>query len=525
MSRHSDSRGGIDRHGHGIHGRDGVALLTAAEAAALDADASTRAGVPPGVLMENAGRAAAQLVHAFHPDGLIVAVAGAGNNGGDAVVAARVLLGWGRDVVLVHAGARPPAAHLTHGHDLPVLAGNGAVAAVEHAAVVIDGILGTGASGAPRGSAADWIAHIARARGAVVALDLPSGIDATSGAVAAQAVNADLTVTFGWPKLGMLLLPARRCCGRIIAVEIGFPPLERFDAEAITPGWAHARLPVRAADAHKSTVGRVFVLAGSTGMAGAAVLCANAAQRAGAGYVRIGSVAENRVIVQTAVPEATFVDAAQLDDAAFAGMDALVAGPGIGTHDGALAALGRALELTPELPTLLDADALNLFARDADELRAIARGRPLLITPHPGEMARLLASNTADIAAAPVDAAREASARFGAAVLLKGQPSIIAMEGEPLLVATAGSSDLATAGMGDHLAGVAGAFLAAGAPPRVAAGLALQYSGRAAQLARRGRSLSPRDVTAALPRAFARSAAYLPPVAFPFIVFDQPAPW
>lgn len=523
MRRHRRGQG-IEVHGRGVHGRDRVALLTAAEAAALDADAVASAGVRDGVLMETAGRTAAQIIHNLYPEGRIVALAGAGNNGGDAAVAARVLLSWGRDVALVHTSPRPPAAHLLHGHDVPVLTSDAALTAVEYATVVIDGILGTGASGVPRESAARWIDSTAGTRGAVVALDLPSGIDPTTGAVPAQAVHAALTITFGWPKLGMLLHPARAHCGRILAVEIGFPPLDQFTAEAITPAWAHARLPVRTPGAHKSTVGRVFVLAGSTGMAGAAVLCASAAQRAGAGYVRIGSVADNRVVVQTAVPEATFVDAAALDDTAVAGMDALVAGPGLGTGDAALAALRRALELTPRLPTLLDADALNLLARDADQLRSIARARPLLITPHPGEMARLLGGSAADIAAAPVEAARDAADRFGAAVLLKGQPSLVAAADQPLLVATGGSSDLATAGMGDHLAGVAGAFLAAGATPRAAAGLALHYSGLAAQLARRGRSLSPRDVTATLPRAFARTAAYTPPDAFPFIVFDQPAP-
>ncbi len=512
-----------DRHGHETYGRDVVALPTAAQAAALDAAAREQAGVPERVLMENAGRAAAQLVHALYPHGRVVALAGSGNNGGDAVVAARALAAWGRDVALVAAGSRPPATELQHGHDVPVFAGDAAEAAVAYGDVVIDGILGTGSGGAPRGTAAEWIERLAGARGNVVALDLPSGIDATSGEVPGSAVRAALTVTFGWPKLGMMLHPARAYCGRIVAVEIGFPPLTTFDAALITPAWAHARLPERAPDAHKGTAGRVFVLAGSSGMGGAAVLCARAAQRAGAGYVRIGSVADNRVILQTAVPAATFVDAERLDEAALAGMEAVVAGPGLGTSDAARSTLRRVLELSRGRPTLLDADALNLLAQEPDTLRAIAADRPLLITPHPGELARLLDESTADIAAHPVEAARRAAGRFGATVLLKGQPSLVAHAGEPLLVATAGSSDLATAGMGDHLAGVAAAFLAAGAPPRVAAAVALQYSGRAADLARRGRSLGPQDVSDALPRAFARPGPLAPPADLPFIVFNQPA--
>lgn len=522
MTSPKPMRGCTDRHGQEVYGRDGVALPTAAQAAALDAQARERAGVPQRVLMENAGRAAALLVNAFYPAGAIIGVAGSGNNGGDALVALRALRAWGREVAIVHAGSRAPDAALRHGHEIPLLDGERAVQAVEHAAVVLDGILGTGSSGEARGAAAQWIAHMERARGVVVALDLPSGIDATTGCVPGAAVTAALTITFGWPKLGMLLHPARAHCGRIIAVEIGFPPADDLDAEVITPAWAHPRLPQRAPDAHKSSAGRLFVLAGSSGMAGAAALCARAAQRAGAGYVRIASAADNRVVLQSSVPEATFVDAGQLDGLAVAGMDALLAGPGLGTNHAAAEALERALALTPGVPTLLDADALNLLAADPERLRAIGAERPLLITPHPGEMARLLGGTAADIRRASVDSARAAAARFGAAVLLKGQPSMVADAAGRLRIASAGSSDLASAGMGDHLAGVAGGFLAAGAPPDTAAALALQYSGRAADLASRGRSLSPSDVTDALPRAFLRPGPLTPPAAFPFVIFEQP---
>ena len=519
-------RGRTDRHGHEIYGRDGVALPTAAQAAAIDADARERVGVPGRVLMENAGRAAAQLIHAFRPQGRIVAVAGSGNNGGDALVVLRSLASWGRDVALVAAGSHPPDDALRHDHPVPVLDGDAARDAVRHADVVIDGLLGTGTSGAPRGAIADWIAHINRANGFVVALDLPSGIDATTGAVPADAVRAALTVSFGAPKLGMMLNPARTYCGRIIAVEIGFPPQQQSaDAELITPSWAVARTPRRAPGAHKNSVGRVLVLAGSSGMAGAAVLCARSAQRAGAGYVRIASVTYNRTILQSSVPQATFIDAAHLADAEIGTVDALVAGPGLGTSDDARAALQRALERTSGVATLLDADALNLLGQEDGALRALGAERPLLLTPHPGEMARLLDSSTEDVTADPVAAAREAAARFGAVVLLKGQPSMVAAGDAPLLVASGGSSDLATAGMGDHLAGVAGAFLATGLDPRTAAGLALHYSGRAADLARQGRSLSPDDAIGMLPRAFAKPGRLRAPVAFPFITFDQPARW
>src|SRR5690606_27196400 len=223
MTTRSGMRGRTDRHGHEIYGRDGVALPTAAQAAATDADARGRVGVPGRVLMENAGRAAAQLIHAFRPEGRVVAVAGSGNNGGDALVAVRTLASWGRDVALVAAGSDRPDDDLRHDHPVPILDGEAARIAVLHADVVIDGMLGTGTSGAPRGDIAQWIGVVNRSSAFVVALDLPSGIDATTGQVPADAVRAALTITFGAPKLGMMLNPARTHCGRIIAVEIAFP--------------------------------------------------------------------------------------------------------------------------------------------------------------------------------------------------------------------------------------------------------------------------------------------------------------
>src|SRR5690606_32896221 len=162
---------------------------------------------------------------------------------------------------------------------------------------------------------------------------------------------------------------------------------------------------------------------------------------------------------------------------------------------------------------------------EPDRLRDIAAERPLLLTPHPGEMSRLLGREVGAIVAAPVDAAREAAETFGCTVLLKGAPSVVAAPGAPVLIATLHSSDLATAGMGDQLAGAAAAFMAAGAAPREAGALALHYSGRAADLAARGRSLLPDDVSETMDRAFADPGPEAPPLGFPFITFDQPPRW
>jgi len=503
-------------------------LLTPVEAAAVDTAAREQHGVPEVVLMESAGRAAALVLDRLFPRGRVAVAAGSGNNGGDALVLARVLRAWGRDVVVVAAGNSQPDAGLRHGFDIPIETFNDDSSRFAQADVLVDGVLGTGARGAPREPAATVIEAMNASGRPVLSLDLPSGVDAEKGDVEGMAIRAAATVTFGWPKTGLLFQPARGRCGRLLAVEIGFPPLHvsgRDAALLITPDWAAERLPRRSPSAHKGTSGRLLVLAGTDGMAGAAVIAAKAAQRAGAGLVNVASAASNRVVLQTAVPEAIFVDRAGLSPEEASSAHALLAGPGIGTDDGALRALDRAIELTAGLRTAIDADALNLFAKSPDRLADVAKDRDLVITPHAGELSRLTGATIREVVADPVAAARDAAGRFGCSVLLKGQPSIVASPDQPLLVNTVGSSDVASAGMGDQLSGVTGAMLAAGLSAREAAAVALFYSGRAADLAGLGRSLGPHDVSAALFRAFGRAGARRNPTGLPFVVFDQPARW
>jgi ADP-dependent NAD(P)H-hydrate dehydratase / NAD(P)H-hydrate epimerase len=511
-----------------VFGRADVRLPTAAEAAAADRAAREQRGVPERVLMENAGRAAALIVQREYPRGRIVAVAGSGNNGGDAAVMMRVLHAWGRDVALIHAGSAPPDPALLHGADIGSAEGGDprAERLLGGGDVLVDGLLGTGAAGAPRGGVAEWIGRLNAAAAPVVALDVPSGVDATSGRVH-DAVNAALTIAFGWPKLGMLLQPARSCCGRIVAVEIGFPPNAVHDvsAYAITPDWVRSRVRRRSASDHKSRAGRLLLLAGSSGMAGAAAIAAEAALRAGAGLLRIVSDADNRVILQTVVPEATFLDREALEDEDTASMHALLAGPGIGQSAGARAALVHTLALMDGKPTVLDADALNLLAGDDTALHDIARNRPLVITPHVLELSRLTGLAVADILQDVVGAARGAADRFGCTVLLKGQPSVVAEPDGRVGVNTTGSSDVATAGMGDQLAGAIAALLVGGASTADAAAMALFLCGRAADLSARGASLAPRDVSAMFARAVARPGAERTGLGLPFVTFDQPPRW
>lgn len=506
-----------------VFGRETVPVVTTAEAAEHDQAARSVFSIPERVLMENAGRALALITNVLYPAGTIVGVAGSGHNGGDTVVALRTLRGWGRDVAVISLSSKDLDRELLHGAELQPASDDDVPVILATAAVILDGILGTGARGAPRSRAVDMIRAINTAGRPVVAVDIPSGIDADSGSVFADAVRAVVTVTLGFPKIGLLFHPARGCCGRLIAVDIALPPLQKYSAEMITPKWASARVPRRTPTANKGTSGRLLLVAGSDGMAGAAVLAGRAAVHSGAGIVRIASVADNREILQKSVPEATFF--ARDGEIGYDGVTAVVAGPGMGATESTRATLRTVFENTEGIPLLLDADGLNVFSDDVDAIAAIAHARPVLLTPHAKEMSRLTGATVSSILADPPAHARALAERLGVAVLLKGQPSIVASGGAPLLINSVGSSDFAVAGMGDQLAGVAGSMLAGGADPRTAAALGLFYGGRAGDIAGLGRSLTPTDVIEYLPRAFAQPGPAASPLGFPFITFDQPARW
>ncbi len=506
-----------------VYGREFVPAYTAAEAAHLDSVARESAGVPARVLMENAGRSAALIVQHLFPEGRVIAAVGSGNNGGDALVVLRTLAAWGRDVAWFAAGSASPNNELLHGFTIEHLSGDGIAAALAQSAVAIDGILGTGARGAPRDAALHAIDLLNHAYVPVVALDLPSGVDATTGEASESCVHATITITFGAPKIGLMLQPARAACGRLIAVEIAFPPQPDAPATLITPSWAAHTLPARSQDAHKGTSGKLLLVAGKKNMAGAAVIAGRSAIRAGAGLVYIASDESNREVIQRAVPEAIFLDRAdetELLDIARK-VDALAAGPALGTDDSAYALL-RALLSSSNVPVILDADAITLIAKDLTLLASAVRARAVVLTPHPGEMARLVDSDTNAVTHDRVDVARTFALENGCTLLLKGAPSIVATANGHVRISTTGSSDLATAGMGDQLTGTIGGFLASRIEAADAACLGLFFGGRAADLAEKGRSLSPLDVVVRLPRALRNPGRMEPPFGLPFITFDQP---
>jgi hydroxyethylthiazole kinase-like uncharacterized protein yjeF len=503
-----------------------VWAMTGPEANAFDTRAMTDEDVPQAVLMENAGRSAATVLHRLFSGARVLGLVGAGNNGGDALVAMRTLQSWGYRTTTIFVADRDREDPLLHGWPLnplydTMLEDAGWDRAFQGADVVVDGILGTGARGAPRARQAEAIARLNQSELPVLALDVPSGVDASSGDVAGEAVRAAVTVSFGSPKLGSLLHPGRGHVGRQVTVEIGSPPVTPADRHAflVTPTWARERWPARETDTHKNRVGRVLIVGGQVGMAGAVILAARAAFRTGAGLVRVCSVAANREVLQAAVPEAMFVDS--LDqigiEEASASSDAIAIGPGLGTGEEARALLVSVLSSSTQ-PLLIDADALNLSAEGVIDLEEVSRSRTVLVTPHPGEMARILGD--AGGAFGRIEIVTQAAERFQCAVLFKGAPSLVASPARPTAIDTQSSSDLAVAGIGDALAGVCAALLAQGLEADEAASVGLYVTGRAARLAGRGPGLTPSDVIQWISEARTEAGASRTDLDLPFVTFD-----
>lgn len=480
-----------------------VWLPTSAEMAELDRAAVESGAIPERALIENAGREVARLLQTRYPEGPVVALAGSGHNGADALVAVRTLAAWGRPVRAVRCGSGPPEPDVLRGWDIPLTAPDALSGALRGSAVLLDGVLGTGLASAPRQPQARILEEANASGLPIVSVDGPSGADFTTGAVPGVCARATLTVTLGWPKLGLLRFPARGFCGDLVAVEIGFPPPRTpIAARAVTAPWARALLTPRPDSAHKGRAGYLALVAGQQGMAGAAVLAARTAVRAGIGIVRVVSAPENREIVQTAVPEAVFVgwDVPRAVEEAVAWADAVAVGPGLGRGDDRARLVETVLERAGDHPVLIDADGLNAWEGRPEELAETLRG-PALLTPHPGEMGRLLGREVPEILADPPDAARTAARRVGRTTLLKGAPSWVAEPDGTLRVSTILTAALATGGIGDVLTGLAGAYLAAGLAPADAATAALMVSGLAAARAPEAVGHAASDVPDRIPEA------------------------
>lgn len=500
----------------------GWPCTSGAEMREIDSAAIRRFGVPGRLLMESAGRAVALAIRRRFPERRQpLVVCGGGNNGGDGFVVARVLHDWDdrvrpRVAALADRDGYSPEAS----ENLELLESSGVevtflergkelLAAVSRCDLVVDAVFGVGLSRSVEGVHAELLEVLANARSPLVSVDLPSGVSTDTGADLGPPLRPELIVTLGLPKLGLAVRPF---AAEIAVADIGLPQAA-VDAVPLrqwlwTPSAASARLPARPEAAHKGTFGHVLVVAGSEGKTGAACLAAEGALRSGAGLV---TVAAPRALAEVYAVKLTEAMSLPVDDsglAAFApasveallreaaGRDALVVGPGVGRHPDTAQAV-RGLLAAAELPSVVDADGLNAFEGEPEALRCERR----VLTPHPGEMARLLGRSTRDVQGDRVTAARELAERSGCTVILKGARSIIASPTGELRINPTGGPALATGGTGDVLAGVVGALLAAGLEALDAAGLAAWLHGAAAAgLGRVGATAG--DVAARLPGAW-----------------------
>ena len=514
--------------------------VTAAQMRDLDR-LTIQGGVPGEVLMERAGEALADAVEPVArtagggcPPARIVAVAGKGNNGGDACVAARRLRERGLDAVLwlaapAEALTGDAAAHFARMRaagvpvETPGEAGWGRLTSLTTRGrwVLIDGLLGTGLSGPVHGEAAAAIAAVnaCATRHAVVAADIPSGLHADTGEPQGAAVRADVTVTMGYPKLGLLLAPALEYVGAVEVADIGIPGALAAGLasgpELIVPQDTPAVWRRRSRASHKGAFGHVLLIGGSPGFAGAIAMAARAALRSGAGLVSVLTPEPLVPVVAGLVPEAMVHGGAVAEAGTLsadsvvrwgrdlAAFDAMVLGPGLGLNR-QTTSLAERLLAGSRVPLVLDADALGAFAH---RLFLIRRATcPVVLTPHPGEMARLLNRSVESVQADRFKVACEAAeTTANAVVVLKGAGTVVARRGNAPAVNLTGNPGMATGGTGDVLAGLVGGFCAQRHDAYDAARAAVYLHGRAGDLAARCLSqpaLCATDLIAFLPAAF-----------------------
>lgn len=511
-----------------------VTAVTAAEMRAIDR-ATIEAGTPGLRLMERAGEAVALVLRRDFAAALrrgTLVVAGRGNNGGDGLVVARLLRRRRSKVEVVLVGERgalstDASANLGRleragGRVDPFdrIGIDGFVERLRRAGVVVDALFGTGIRAPLDGRSIAVIEAMNAAEAPVVAVDVPSGLDADRGMPLESAVQATTTVTFAFPKVGLLLHPGVDLAGEVVVADIGVAAAAvaavRPRHALIAEGFLPRRVPPRALDSHKGSYGHVLVVGGSRGKIGAVAITARAAFRSGAGLVTVAGVAPDLGLVLSVTPE---VMTAPLPERGgeplagkapggvaklLAGKSAVVVGPGLGTGDGAEQVL-RAV-LASDLPVVVDADGLNLLADDVQALRE--RDAETVLTPHPGEMGRLVGRSTAEVQADRLELARALASSTGAVVVLKGARTLIAAPDGAVVINATGNPGMASGGMGDALAGIVGSLLAQGVPPFDAAAAAVHWHGLAGDrvAARLGDAgILASDVIDELPSALAAS--------------------
>ena len=529
----------------------GQRLVTAGEMAAIDHAAISGMGIPSLTLMARAGRESAHAIVAWWrgvtgtpdrlhrrsvtaarpPRGRVIVLAGRGNNGGDGFVCARHLKAAGFTVRILVAGEESSlsedaaASHAACERErMPVTflpdprawgEGSEAAHAARQAMFLVDALLGTGSQGAPRGAVAAAIEMAEGSAVPIASIDIPSGLDATTGYREHPSIKADLTLTLGLPKRGLTIEPGRSSAGLVQVVDIGIPPAvvaEMIPGMLVAdPDWARSLLPSRPMDAHKGSVGRVLVVGGSAGMMGALAMASESALRVGAGYVvaavpvscvdplesRVAEVVK-RGLAET--PERSLALGAREEIIAEAiRADAVAIGPGL-SRSRESQELARELLERVEAPIVLDADGLNAF----EGLGIHRMHGPLILTPHYAEAARLGGQSIAEVARDPAGWARRFSDESRAIVCLKSTPMITASPAEPLILNATGNPGMATAGAGDVLTGTIAGLVAQGVDAGEAAALGCYLHGLAGDVAARRlgmRGLISGDIMRALPAA------------------------
>jgi hydroxyethylthiazole kinase-like uncharacterized protein yjeF len=481
-------------------------LVTAKQMQGLDATAIEKYNVPGLQLMENAGQATvAAIIKKFGPpvDQPITILVGPGNNGGDGLVIARLIhLQKGRPEVFLLTPAERlqgdartnferlqklpvPIHHLLNHDTISTLKEH-----IDRSWLVVDSLFGTGLTREVSGRFAEVIKTVNTAGRPVVAVDIPSGLCSDSGRPLGICVMADLTVTFGLAKTGQVGYPGRNYVGELVVVDIGIPPeavQQLATGYELLDGQVGALLPRRPPTAHKGTYGHLLLIAGSTGKTGAAMLCAHGGLRCGTGLVTLCVPHDLNPIFETCLWEAMTIplafsqgcfsirDYPQIEAAA-AGKNAIAAGPGLGTEK-ETAELVIRLYRESTLPMVIDADGLNILARETGALQNPPAAR--ILTPHPGEMARLTGCSTADIQNSRLQAAQDFALQNQVHVVLKGAATIIAAPDQRTAVSPTGNPGMAAGGMGDVLTGIIGGLLAQGLFPWAAACLGVYAHGLA----------------------------------------------
>jgi hydroxyethylthiazole kinase-like uncharacterized protein yjeF len=501
----------------------------------LDRRTIQERGIPGIDLMESAGKGAAELLVRYFPqarEGEVAVMAGRGNNGGDGFVIARYLKNWGiRTKVYLFASIKDVSGDaltnlqvwLKMGGDLMEVPSNGNFARVKKevsiTCLIVDAIFGTGLNAAVKGFLKEVISFINALPQPVVAVDIPSGLDATEGKVLGDAVQADLTVTFGLAKIGQVVEPGANYVGTLEVVDIGIPQdlvekadikthvisLDELDFKFLAP---------RPSQAHKGDYGHLFILAGSPGKTGAAALICNGALRTGTGLVTLGIPATLNPILESKLTEAMTeplpdagtgylaADAGERIVQIVEGKTAVAVGPGISTQPQVQEIL---LDLIPQLPLplVIDADGITALASRPDILKQCKSN--VILTPHPGEMARLMDSTTQKVQADRIGVAQTFASSFGCIVVLKGNKTVIASPNEAIYINSTGNPGMASGGMGDVLTGMIGGLAAQGLHPLEAAKWGVFLHGLAGDLAAQevGEiSLIASDIIDYLPKAF-----------------------